>query len=188
MYKNSNKYAISQYNKMNFVINYPDEKVYKGVVPFFYQHGFILSYCCTDIFTLLEKDPKIVASEFLSNFSNNSVYYSYYKLIDMLKKEPIRTVFCLKDTGKDFLITKGAKKIVAMAVNNIRIAHILFVSHKSYGKTIKNDEELFYVLKNLDPTVKTIRCDLINPPDPAIHILENIDNAIVWRSLRDSNP
>jgi len=168
---------------MNFIIEYPKEQAYDGIIPYFDKLGLQVSYVYTDIFNLIGKDPKQVAHNFLTKFTDKTNFYPYYKLIDLLSKEKVRTVFCLKETRDGLIITKGAKKLVAMAVNNLYQAHVLIVGKKLYGEKLSDDIEIYKLLKSLDPSIGTIKCDIVNLPDPMIHILENIDHVKVWRSL-----
>ena len=171
-----------------FKINYPiQNEVDIGIIPFFDKCNLIVSHTYADIFSLIGRDPKQEATNFTSKFENNDVFYPYYMLIDMLKHEPIRTVFCLRETHNGFKITKGAKKLVAMSANNLTMADIIIVGTKNYGTKINNDDELYDIVKRLDPTVETVKCELIEPLAPCIHVLENINNVKVWRSRQDSN-
>ena len=184
--KKTNKYFYGTH--MNFIINYSEPQENIGLVPYFKSKNLLVSYQYADIFTLLNLDPHIESKKFLSKYENNEVFFPYYKLMDLLSKEKIRTVFCLRETELGLKITKGSKKIVAMAVNNIRLAPILTIGSNLYGEEVKSDIQLFDLLKSLDPTIETVRCDLMDPSHPSIHILENINYVKVWRSLRDSNP
>lgn len=168
---------------MNFIVEYPEKQEYDGIIPYFDKLGLQVSYVYTDIFNLVGNDPKHVAYDFLSKFTDKTNFYPYYKLIDLLSKEKIRTVFCLKETSKGLIITKGAKKLVAMAVNNLYQAPVLIIGKQLYGEKLNNDTELYNLLKNLDPSIETIKCEIVNPPDPMIHILENVNHVKVWRSL-----
>lgn len=165
---------------MNMIINYPEPQKNIGLIPYFKSKNLFVSYQYSDIFSLLNKNPVIESDVFLNKYKNDGIFIRYYKLIDLLSKEKIRTVFCLRETEKGLKITKGSKKIIAMAVNNIRMAPILIVSSKIYGEEIKSDNQLFDILKNLDTSIETVRCDIIEPSQPCIHVLENINHVKNW--------
>ena len=166
-----------------FEITYSDENSYKGIIDFFRSKNLVVSYFYGDIFNFLKSSYEAELEKFYQNDITNPIFKPFFMLTDMLANNPIKTVFCIKENKKGFRITKGNKKIVAMAANKLNMCYIIVVSHQNYGTLIETDDQLFDILYQLDPTIKTVRCDIADPTDPNLHVLENINTAKKWRSL-----
>lgn len=164
-----------------FKITYPSPTSCLGIVDYFKNNGLSISYVEDDIFKMLSVDIASYANGFLKQVPRES-NHPVYALIDSLKKETIKTVFCVIDAPNIGLhITKGHKKIIASSVLSIRKMPILIVSHNIQGMHVTSDDLLFELLCSLDPEIEKIKCEITIAYDlPVIHVLENMKTAGNW--------
>ena len=135
--------------------------------------GYRLSFVETNIYTLLKYDSNGLYQNFLRE--GNSEHHARIKfLADCFLTTPIKTVFSLYENDVQFFLSKGYKKVLACAVDQIHHHPILIVSKNIYGNEISCDEELYKVLKRLDNHAATFQIEFNTINNiPNIHFCEN---------------
>lgn len=168
------------------------------------QQGYKLYYSYDDIFKYLEDRSDLFGDrfsfvddkketykkEFLSNYieniNNNDNYTCAIKLlVDTFMYQPINTVFCFYDgTNGTFNISKGNKKVIAFDILGFTHAHILVVSKDNLSNPINSDEELYWLLRKIDPTAHRFEI-VLDKVDifPQIHYAESVATIGKWSKM-----
>ena len=124
--------------------------------------------------------------DYIENANKNFGYvYPIKLLVDTFMYQPINTVFCLYDgTRNIFDMSKGTKKLIAFDVLGLTNAHILIVSSLKLPNQIKSDEELYWLLRKIDPAAH--RFDIIIEgfdEYPRIHYAESVSTIGKWSMM-----
>lgn len=148
-----------------------------GIVDFIRSKGFELSVSYKDIYSLLDWYPNGMVQNFLHSYEQNknrdTCKIKY--LADCFLHMNPKTVFSVYEKSNKLVLSKGSKKVFACAVAN-NLNHITLMITKNVDSNIINtDQELYIILKALDPKAKTFRI-VINVIDeiPNIHFCENV--------------
>lgn len=130
---------------------------------------------------------------FLKSYLNDTIKdlnntYPVKLLVDTFLYQPVKTIFCLSDDNSlnKFYITKGNKKIIAYDILGLTQAHMLLVSKKSLNNQISTDEELYYLLKKINPENDSYKV-IIDSENYHIHFMESIETLGKWRVLDFDN-
>lgn len=171
-----------------------------SVIEYLSSNGVNLYYAYDEIFKYLEDrrelfgkkfdyvDSKIgfYKSAFLKNYLDSAIdnfknVFPIKLLIDTFMYQPIQTVFCFYGDNGIFEISKGTKKLIACDVLKISHAHILITSKQSLSNQIKSDEELYWLLRKINPASNNF--DIIIEEAgayPRIHYIESSDTIGKW--------
>lgn len=162
-----------------------------GIIQYFHSNNRKVYYKKDNPFTLLNIDSQQVAYEFESNYSldiKSSDYQRYRTayatryLADELKTKPVTAPICFTHNNGKYYVTKGNKKLVAMAIAKKFIHPIIVVSDTVLDDIeINTDEELFVLLKNIDTSASKFYVrieDLGN--GIGFHYLTKYDQELEW--------
>lgn len=172
-----------------------------SVIEYFSKYGCNLFYAYDEILKFLEDrgeffgkkfdyvESKIgyYKSSFIKNYLDNTFDncqhgYPIKLLIDTFIYQPVKTVFCFfGGEAGIFEISKGTKKLIAFDTLGITHGHILISSKLNLPNQIKSDEELYWLLRKINPLSHTF--DIIIEGIgvyPTIHYIESIDSIGKW--------
>lgn len=196
------KFTLSVDESCKFKFNH------ESVVGCINQNGCKLYYVYDEIYKYLEDrrdlfgesfnfiDDKVgtYKSTFLKNYiesvKQNAAYvYPIKLLIDTLIYQPVRTVFGFYDGSAGvFNLSKGSKKLIAFDVLGITNAHILIVSKDDLPNQIKSDEELYWLLRKIDPHAHRFDIIIDNEDSyPIIHYAESVSTIGKWSIMTDTH-
>lgn len=175
------KFILDSKNlKNNFII----DAIKKQNLSLYYQYD--------DLFKYTQYDATTYKNKFLEFYLDETkvdvgLTFPYKLLIDTFLYYPPYSVFCFNEPVKGkFALTKGSKKVIAYAMNNIKHAHILFVSESEFQTEIKTDEELYWLLRKISPMHHNFCITLIGD-DRSIHIhtAEDITTEGKWKRYEE---
>lgn len=168
--------------------DYPND----DLIAFLAEYGLNLYYKYDNIFNYL-KSKNSHKTRFFANYYENLVanvayIYPFKLLIDSFIYTPVKTVFVLNhETDNNFSLSKGHKKIVAFDTLNLTNAHMLLVSSQKLDGKIETTEELYWLLRRIDPFSHNFHVTVnFSDNNPIIHCIESITTINKW-SLFDSN-
>lgn len=175
------------------VIHHTDQTNYdqcNGLIDYLHKRNFKLFYVYDDVFKILKLNANGIAQNYYKMYRDSFVIDNAKTkyLCDCFLHEPIKTVFTLSEySNNDFRMSKGAKKRHACAVANKLTAGIFIVSREPIGKEINTEDEVYAILKDLDPSGNVFSIEL-NEHDqiPSIHIIENIQTRYNWFHVDDT--
>ena len=156
------------------------------IIGFLKTYGLNLYYKYDNIFDYLS-NKNLHKKRFFSNYyenliSNTASIYPFKLLIDSFIYTPIKTVFVLNhESNNVFSLSKGHKKIVAFDTLNLTNAHMLIVSTQQLDNKIETSEELYWLLRRIDPFSHNFHI-IVNFSDnnPIIHCIESIATINKW--------
>jgi len=179
----------------------------ESLIEFLKSKNLNLHYYYDNIFNYIQNDDILFGNRyghiecftgkykdlFLKSYFNDTLKdlnntYPIKLLVDTFLYQPIKTIFCLSDDNvlSKFYITKGNKKIIAYDILGLTQAHMLLVSKKSLNNQIRTDEELYYLLKKINPESNAYKV-IIDSENYHIHFMESIDTLGKWRFLDIDN-
>lgn len=175
-----------------------------SVVEYFSKHGYRIYYSYDEVFKFLEDRGNFFGKKFdyveskkgyykaafLKNYLDNVVnnfqnVFPIKLLIDSFLYQPIRTVFCFSGgTDGIFEISKGTKKLIAFDFLSLTHSHVLITSKELLSNPIKSDEELYWLLRKIDPISHNFNIIIDNLDlNPRIHYIESVDTIGKWSSM-----
>lgn len=146
-------------NKNLIIKNYTDSTYnqYENLFDYLDSKGVKLSYIYGNVFEFFNLDVGNIATGFYKDYftSLDRTYFKFKYLSDCLLHQQIRTCFTAKEVNEKLFLSKGFKKQFACAVTQNLYGHIFVVSKKLFGKCVLNEDELFNILKIIDPQAET---------------------------------
>lgn len=176
-----------------------------SIVEYITRCGFNLYYDYDEIFKYVEDrrdlfgesfsfvDDKVgtYKATFLKDYihsvkENPASVFPIKLLVDTLLYHPTRTVFCFYDGVEGlFNISKGTKKLIAFDILGLMNAHVLIVSKNKLPNQIKSDEELYWLLRKIDPLAHRFDIIIDSNTFPKIHYAESVSTIGKWSMMNE---
>lgn len=133
-----------------------------GIIPYFHKQNLNVYFIEDNPFFLLNLNYQKIAAGYLlhypkdiksTNYLEYRAAYAIKYLAEELKSKPVNSPICLIHKDGKYFVSKGNKKIVALALVEKFIHPIIIVSNDKLDcLEIKNDIELYTILKTIDPS------------------------------------
>lgn len=160
-----------------------------GIVNYFLSKNKKIYYKMINPFQCLNLDTQTLKKDFILNFenyitSNNTrLAYAVKYLSEQLLEKSVTAPIGLLFKDNRYILTKGYKKIYALALANIAIHPAIIVADNNIEDAveIKNDDELYSILQQIDNNAFKfyVRIDFIDNC-PMFHFLEEYHRPYVW--------
>jgi hypothetical protein len=171
----------------NLIINHYNDDTYDHYDDLFHYlsyHNLVLSHIYGNIFDIFQFDPIHITRFFYKEyFDYHEITYAQMKyLCDCFLHNPIKTCFTSREYQGKLELSKGAKKKVACAISKNFYGHLLIVSKHKHGDTIiTNENDLFCLLKMIDPSAETFSIQLSQSDSVIdIHYIEDSKTKNNW--------
>lgn len=163
-----------------------------GIVNYFLSKNQKIYYKIINPFHCLDLDVQAMKRDFIFNFENdilsndlNQLRYAYAVkyLSEQLLEKSVTAPLVLLFKDNSYILTKGNKKIYALALANIFLHPAIIVSETKVEDSteIKNDDALYSILQHIDNNAFKfyVRIDFFDNC-PAFHFLEDYSKPYVW--------
>ena len=152
-------------NKNLIIKNYTSDNTYNhcsDLFDYLNKKGVKLSYVYENVFDFFQLNVGNIVSKFHQDYYGpfERINFKIKYLSDCLLHQKTKTCFTAKEVDGKLILAKGLKKQIACAITQNFYGHALITSKNAYGRTLLNENELFDLLKSIDPSAETFTIHL----------------------------